>query len=81
MTPSDLTKRARAAVRDLLDLPLETVARCARDGDGWIVEVEVTETKGKLPDNDIIARYQLKFDGDGEISAYERIQRSARSVG
>jgi hypothetical protein len=81
MTPIELTKRARAAARDLLEMPLETVARCARDGEGWIVEVDVTETKAKLPDNDIIARYQIKFDDAGEIAAYERILRTVRSVG
>jgi len=81
MKPIELTKRARAAVREVLELPFETIARCAPEGAGWIVEVDVTESKAKLPDNDIIARYQFKFDGDGEISAYERIQRSTRSVG
>jgi hypothetical protein len=77
----ELIRRARSAVKELLELPFETVARCAPDGEGWVVEVDVIETKAKLPDNDIIARYQFKFDSLGEIAAFERVKRSTRAVG
>jgi hypothetical protein len=81
MTPIELTKLARAAAQDLLEAPVETISRCSHETDGWIVEVEVTETKGKIADNDVIARYLLKFGESGEIMAFERVARTLRSAG
>lgn len=81
MTPIEITRRARSSVKELLEVPVEAIARCARDGEDWIVEVEVTETKAKLADNDVIARYQLRFDSNGEVASYERIARTLRAAG
>jgi len=81
MTPFEVTKLARAATEDLLEAPVETVSRCAPEADGWMVEVEVTESKGKIADNDVIARYQMKFSAAGQIVAFERIARTLRSAG
>ena len=81
MNAIELTRRARAAVKELLELPFEAIARCAPEGEGWIVEVDVMETKAKLPDNDIVARYSFKFDGLGEVASFERIKRSTRAIG
>jgi hypothetical protein len=81
MTPIELTKLARTAARDLLEAPVETISRCLHESDGWTVEVEVTESKGKIADNDVIARYLLKFSETGEIQAFERVARTLRSAG
>ncbi|CAL75171.1 hypothetical protein BRADO1269 [Bradyrhizobium sp. ORS 278] len=81
MTPIELTKLARTAARDLLEVPVETVSRCCHEGDGWTVEVEVTEQKGKIADNDVIARYLMKFSETGEVMAFERVSRALRSAG
>jgi hypothetical protein len=41
----------------------------------------VTESKGKIADNDVIARYLMKFSELGDIVAFERVARALRSAG
>jgi hypothetical protein len=55
------------------------VVGVTRDGDGWIAEIEVLEKK-IIPDTqDIIGRYEMKFDEQGELQGYKRIVIRRRS--
>src|SRR5262245_51131478 len=48
------------------------------EGGGWLVDVEVVETR-RIPDStDILAVYEAELDADGELLAYRRVKRYTR---
>jgi len=53
--------------------------RIAKDGDGWIAEVEVLEKKIVPDTQDIIGRYEMKFDHQGDLLGYKRTVLRRRS--
>lgn len=49
----------------------------AEDG-GWVIGVEVVETR-RIPDStDILAVYEAELDAEGELVAYRRVKRYSR---
>lgn len=74
------TKFAREAIDVLVEKPIEAVIRCERTNDGFIVRVEICDTKAHIADNDILAIYELCLDKEtGDVLKYERLNRSRRS--
>jgi len=69
----------RTAIESIAGKPPEHTSRCAATENGWELQFEVLESRGRLTDNDILATYLLKLDGDGELSAYERTRRYTRA--
>lgn len=47
--------------------------------DGWLTEVEVLERKSVPDTQDILGRYEMKFDDEGELQGYKRIMLRRRS--
>jgi hypothetical protein len=68
----------RAAIETLTGRPPEHTSRCEATDNGWELQFEVLETRGRLTDNDIFATYLLKLDSDGELLAYQRTRRYTR---
>ena len=77
-------KVARAAAQQLSELTgraPETVTGIQRSDEGWVVELEVVESR-RIPDStDILATYRVEVDEDGELMAYHRAQRYVRGKG
>jgi hypothetical protein len=77
-------KVARAAARQLTELTgraPETVTGIERSEEGWVVELEVVESR-RIPDStDILATYRVQVDEDGELMSYHRAQRYVRGKG
>ena len=58
--------------------PEEVVSLEQSDGGGWLIGVEVVETR-RVPDStDILAVYEAELDPDGELLAYRRVKRYSR---
>nr|WP_141961861.1 gas vesicle protein [Actinoallomurus bryophytorum] len=48
------------------------------DRGGWVIGVEVVETR-RIPDStDILAVYEAELDAEGELVAYRRVKRYTR---
>lgn len=77
-------KVARAAASQLAELTgraPETVIGIERSEEGWVVELEVVESR-RIPDStDILATYRVQVDEDGELMSYHRAQRYVRGKG
>lgn len=74
-------RAARMAVRQLAELTtrsIEGVVGVRRDGDSWIVLLEVVEDPRVPSTADIMAEYEVELDGEGELMAYRRRSRYAR---
>jgi phenylpyruvate tautomerase PptA (4-oxalocrotonate tautomerase family) len=58
--------------------PEEIVSVEQADDGGWLIGVEVVETR-RVPDStDILAVYEAELDAEGELVAYRRVKRYSR---
>ncbi len=83
---SSLTARqaARAALRQIMELTAkhaESVTGVERKEDGWTVSIEVVEDRRIPSSADILATYETRIDGDGELMSYRRVRRYSRGRG
>ncbi|WP_246868469.1 gas vesicle protein GvpO [Saccharopolyspora sp. ASAGF58] len=75
---------ARLAVRQVHELTgrqPEGVTSLERSETGWVVGVEVVESR-RVPDTaDVLAVYEAELDDDGDLVSYRRVDRYARGRG
>ena len=75
------TAAARSALEQLASLtglPMVGVTAVAPNEDGWTVEVEVVEARRVPSTSDILASYEAKLDGGGDLLSYRRTRRYVR---
>ncbi|VVB63568.1 Gas vesicle synthesis protein GvpO [uncultured archaeon] len=58
---------------------VDSIVSVSRDGEGWMVESEVLERKAVPDTQDILGKYEMKFDDVGELQGYRRIGLRHRS--
>lgn len=78
INPMSATLAAKEAIQIITGVTPEAVSRCERDGESWVLDVEIVETKAQIADNDILATYLVELDGAGEVQRYQRTNRYAR---
>jgi hypothetical protein len=74
-----LARRAMNTLAELVGCPAEGVTGIRRDGDGWVVEVEVLEVERVPETSDVLASYEVQIDSDGEIVEFHRLRRYLRT--
>ena len=77
----EVIKRARAAMAEINDHPIDQVIRCDRTEEGWIVVVEVIESPARMGENDFLAAFSLALDASGALMGVDRIGRYRREDG
>jgi hypothetical protein len=74
-----ISEKACVMTETLLNKKVDSIVSVSRDGEGWMVESEVLERKAIPDTQDILAKYEMKFDDDGELQGYKRIGLRHRS--
>jgi len=69
----EISEKAKAVAEALFLKKAEGIASVAKESDGWKVEVEVLERKSIPDTRDILSRFEIKFDPDGEVTSYRRL--------
>ena len=70
---SKVIQKARSELADLTGLEISSTVRAEKEGDGWLVVIEVVE-KRSIPDSmDILAKYETRLDTDGNMLDFKRI--------
>ncbi len=72
-------EKAGLAAETLLKKDLDSIISLNKDPEGWLAEVEVLERKSVPDTQDILGRYEMKFDEVGELLGYKRIMLRRRS--
>ncbi|MDD2835562.1 MAG: gas vesicle protein [Methanothrix sp.] len=75
----DILGIANQAAQTMLNKKLDSVISLNKDAEGWVAEIEVLERKSVPDTQDIMGRYEMKFDLDGELLGYKRIMLRRRS--
>lgn len=71
-------RNAAEQLAELLGRPPESVSALKPTEDGWQADVEVVELD-RVPDTtSVMASYRVTLDEDGELVAYERVNRYTR---
>lgn len=75
----EICETASMTAETLLRKNVDNISSLTRDDDGWVAEVEVLERKSVPDTQDLLGRYEMKFDADGELLGYRRILIRRRS--
>lgn len=75
----EILERATLMAEIVLKKSLDGVNSLNKISEGWLAEVEVVERKSVPDTQDILGRYEMKFDLDGELVGYKRIMLRRRS--
>ena len=79
MGPSELAQQARRQVAELTGLDGGAVTGLDRNGDAWVVTVDVVELE-RIPNTmDVIGTFEVKLSEDGEVLGLRRAGRHRRS--
>ncbi|WP_129662229.1 gas vesicle protein GvpO [Rothia uropygialis] len=74
-------KAVKSALEQFVDLTRrqpESVVGVKKSGEGWVVRLEVVESR-RIPDTaDLLAIYEVDLDAEGDIVAYDRKDRYVR---
>lgn len=62
----------------LLKKDVDNIIGLTRDNEGWVAEVEVVERKSIPDTQDLLGRYELRFDEEGELLGYKRVMLRRR---
>lgn len=74
-----INEKAGEIAESLLKKNLDSVISLNQKEGGWLAEVEVLERKSVPDTQDILGRYEMKFDEGGELLGYRRIMLRRRS--
>jgi hypothetical protein len=72
-------EKACQMAETLFNKKVDSIVSTFKDGDGWIVEAEILERKAVPDTQDILGRYEMKFDSSCELQGYRRIGLRHRS--
>jgi len=74
----EIGEKASQAAVVLLKKPMDSIISLNKEQDGWLAEVEVVERKSVPDTQDILGRYEMKFNEVGELQGYRRIKLRRR---
>jgi hypothetical protein len=78
-SPLALARSAREAIEELTGFTPESVSGLERNGDTWLVKVDVCELERIPSTTDVMATYVVELDPKGELLSYRRLRRFSRS--
>ncbi|UMG94342.1 gas vesicle protein [Nocardioides sp. TF02-7] len=78
MKGPEAVKLARHHVQGLTGKEAEAVVGLEKGDDGWTVLVDVLELHRVPETTDVLATYEVKLDGDGDLTSCRRMHRYTR---
>jgi Gas vesicle synthesis protein GvpO len=77
-SPAELATAAKETLAELTGYPVESVSGVQRDGDSWLLTVDVCEVERVPSTTDVMASYVVELDEGGELLGYRRERRFLR---
>jgi len=76
---SDIAAQAVEQMQGLMDRPIEAVTGIEKDDGEWTVTLEVLELQRVPSTTDVIGKYEVTLDKDGDVTGLQRIRRFTRA--
>jgi hypothetical protein len=78
-SPREVVAEAVEQVQELIGRPVEAVTGMEKNGSEWTVTVEVVEL-ARIPNTtDVLGKYEVTVDKNGDVTAARRTRRYYRS--
>jgi hypothetical protein len=78
-SPREIAIGAVEQVQDLIGRPVESITGIEKDGKEWTVNLEVLELQRVPTTTDVLGRYEVTLDENGELVGAERTRRYPRA--
>jgi hypothetical protein len=75
----EIVESAVEQVQDLIGRPVESVTGMEKDGSEWTVTLEVLELERVPNTTDVLGKYEVTVDQDGEVTGAHRTRRYHRA--
>lgn len=75
---AEIVKNARTELHALTGLEVSSTLEAAREGDEWLVTLEVVEKRSIPESMDILAAYRTRLDLEGSVLEFKRIKMRKR---
>lgn len=75
----EIAEMAVDQVHGLIGRPVESITGIERDGKEWIVTLEVLELERVPTTTDMLGKYEVTLDKDGELIGTQRTRRYPRA--
>jgi hypothetical protein len=74
----EIVSKARSELNALTGLDISSTIKVAKDGDEWLIALEVVE-KHSIPEGmDILATYETRLDAEGNMLEFKRTSMRKR---
>jgi hypothetical protein len=81
LTAAEVGRYGMRQIAELTGKEPEGVTGVEPAEDGWLVSVEVVETRRIPASTDLLATYETEIGPDGDLVSYRRVRRYARGRG
>ena len=78
-SPREIALGAVEQAQQLIGRPIESITGIEKDGDGWTVTVEVLELERVPTTTDVLGKYEVTVDKDGDLTGTQRTRRYPRA--
>jgi hypothetical protein len=81
MTETDLTtlvEDTKRQMRAITGLPADTISRCDRSEEGWMLNIDMLEHKSVPRTQDLLASFEVVLDDAGHVTRWRRTGRFVR---
>ena len=75
---AQIVKQARSELQALTGLEVSSTLEAAREGDEWLVALEVVEKRSIPEAMDILATYRIRMDPEGNVLEFKRARMRKR---
>lgn len=75
---AQIVKNARSELHVLTGLEVASTLGAAREGDEWLVALEVVEKKSIPESMDILATYRTRLNPEGSVIEFKRLKMRKR---
>src|SRR5258705_129113 len=78
-SPREVAVGAVEQVQELIGRPVESVTGMEKNGNEWTVTLEVLELQRVPSTTDVLGKYEVTLDKDGELTGAQRTRRYPRA--
>lgn len=66
----EVVKTVRESMHLIFAQEPSGIIRCEREGEGWVIDLEMVESKARMDNNDLLSAYRVQADAYGEVQSY-----------
>jgi gas vesicle protein GvpO len=78
-SPREIAIGAVEQAQQLIGRPIESITGIEKDGDAWTVTVEVLELERVPTTTDVLGKYEVTVDANGDLTGAQRTRRYPRA--